>query len=368
MKQVVEHLILCSLIWLSVTAWSQTPPVPFMVNYQGKLLDGNANPLATADYKLTFRIYDQAQGGQLIWGPQIFDNLVGETGHGVKAGVVEGRFNLILGSKDTNGVSIDTAFTSGSSRFLEITVEDNLPILPRQQILASPYSFQAAIAGTASSVDGSAVTSGTISDARLSSNVALRSGNTFSGDQTVYGSVIATSFVGDGAIPIGGIIMWSGSTVPDGWALCNGSTVNGRTTPNLSGRFVLASGSGTGLTPRTINQTGGAETQTLSTSQMPSHYHSVNPPSTSSASGGSHNHDVMGYYGTGIGGASGATGDVALYNSDGNWVWRLDWTSTEGSHQHVVDIAAFNSASSGGGAAHDNMPPYYVLAFIMRVR
>lgn len=76
----------------------------------------------------------------------------------------------------------------------------------------------------------------------------------------------------------------------------------------------------------------------------------------------------MGYYGTGIGGASGATGDVALYNSDGNWVWRLDWTSTEGSHQHVVDIAAFNSASSGGGAAHDNMPPYYVLAFIMRVR
>ena len=40
-----------------------------------------------------------------------------------------------------------------------------------------------------------------------------------------------------GTIPIGGIIIWSGSTgsVPGGWRLCNGS--NG--TPNLSGRFVV---------------------------------------------------------------------------------------------------------------------------------
>ena len=45
-----------------------------------------------------------------------------------------------------------------------------------------------------------------------------------------------------GTIPIGGIIIWSGSTgsVPAGWALCNGS--NG--TPNLQSRFVVGAGSG----------------------------------------------------------------------------------------------------------------------------
>ncbi|MBI4325506.1 MAG: tail fiber protein [Chloroflexi bacterium] len=43
---------------------------------------------------------------------------------------------------------------------------------------------------------------------------------------------------GYGTIPLGGIIMWSGSSVPDGWALCNGQ--NG--TPDLRNRFIVGSG------------------------------------------------------------------------------------------------------------------------------
>ena len=41
----------------------------------------------------------------------------------------------------------------------------------------------------------------------------------------------------DGAIPIGGIIMWSGSSssLPTNWMFCNGA--NG--TPDLRGRFVM---------------------------------------------------------------------------------------------------------------------------------
>lgn len=53
-------------------------------------------------------------------------------------------------------------------------------------------------------------------------------------------------FVGNGTIPKGGIIMWAGTTVPTGWALCDGT--NG--TVDLSNRFIVGStpgnlGSGT---------------------------------------------------------------------------------------------------------------------------
>ena len=41
-----------------------------------------------------------------------------------------------------------------------------------------------------------------------------------------------------GTIPIGGIILWSGETIPDGWAICNGS----QGTPDLQSKFVMAAG------------------------------------------------------------------------------------------------------------------------------
>jgi len=44
-------------------------------------------------------------------------------------------------------------------------------------------------------------------------------------------------------LPIGSIIMWYGdiSEIPDGWAFCDGKTINGVKTPDLKGRFILAS-------------------------------------------------------------------------------------------------------------------------------
>mgnify|MGYP000550657856 CR=1 FL=1 len=45
--------------------------------------------------------------------------------------------------------------------------------------------------------------------------------------------------IGYGTTPVGGIIMWSGDTIPDGWVLCNGQDTNGRETPDLRGRFVV---------------------------------------------------------------------------------------------------------------------------------
>ena len=96
---------------------------------------------------------------------------------------------------------------------------------------------------------------------------------------TVTGTVAATSFTGNGsnltgieAFVTGMIILWSGAAnaIPSGFVLCNGS--NG--TPDLRGRFVVGYHDGNG--DYDVNDTGGAASVTLSTSQIPSHSHTTN--------------------------------------------------------------------------------------------
>lgn len=60
-------------------------------------------------------------------------------------------------------------------------------------------------------------------------------------------------------------------SIPSGWAECNGQ--NG--TPDLRGRFILGRGQGTGLSNRTYGDIDGHETHTLTTSEMPSHTHTI---------------------------------------------------------------------------------------------
>jgi microcystin-dependent protein len=83
---------------------------------------------------------------------------------------------------------------------------------------------------------------------------------------------------------------------PRNWAFCNGATMpiqqntalfsllgtqyggNGQTTfqlPNFAGRAGCQQGNGPGLTPRTIGETFGVNTVTLTTQEMPAHTHSA---------------------------------------------------------------------------------------------
>ena len=61
-------------------------------------------------------------------------------------------------------------------------------------------------------------------------------------------------------IPKGGIIIWSGTKVPDGYALCDGK--NG--TPNLVNKFIIGSGGN-----YSIGNTGGNEKIKLNVNQLP---------------------------------------------------------------------------------------------------
>ena len=148
------------------------------------------------------------------------------------------------------------------------------------------------------------------------------------------------SLIGNGTIPIGGIIMWSGTiaNIPTpGWALCNGSN----STPDLRNRFIVGahSGAGTGITSTTgpgistntatnpnytPGNTGGETAHQLTIAELASHTHRFSQANEGVNSGGA---AVM----------------------DG-----------------PAPGTSFSPETIGGDDYHENRPPYYALAFIMR--
>ena len=150
------------------------------------------------------------------------------------------------------------------------------------------------------------------------------------------------------------------------------------TTPtSANGNIALAGG----LSTRNVNATGGVETVKLAETHMPSHKHDVSAI-TGNASGqatdGGHTHNVS---------ASG-TPQLPVYNSLMFWNTgtpiTLATTSTQqfqtaggtvsvsgtasdtilSHHNHTITVS---ETAKGGDTAHENMPPFYVLAFIMRI-
>jgi len=147
-------------------------------------------------------------------------------------------------------------------------------------------------------------------------------------------------------VPAGAIIIYTGdvSAIPAGYVLCNGSGG----TPDLRERFIL----GTKSTPP--GTSGGATTHNHDLSAAASHNHDG---VTASAD---HFHWLTSV-GTGGELRSGAVGyTFQLANADTH---NHDVSaSTGGLHGHGVGP----NNTANGLAAGSNMPPYYVVAFIMK--
>ena len=129
--------------------------------------------------------------------------------------------------------------------------------------------------------------------------------------------------------PSGIIVSWTGSIAPDGWALCDGT--NG--TPDLTNKFILGSNSGSGnnLTKRDFGSSGGEFFHTLTVDEIPAHNHNYN---LSSGSRQINSHvSGAGYY-------------------------RDAFTN----NNHILA-----TGNSGGNNPHNNIPPSYVLAYIMKL-
>jgi len=345
-------LLAATVLAMAVTiARAQTQSTPQMINYQGRLTDINGVPAATGNYTLVFNIYQDKSGsiGSPIWGPLIFDGAT-TTGHGPRIPVVSGHFNVFLGPVDTANRSITMAFTQ-PTRYLGImvTTETLVPptlqeLMPRQQLLCSPYALQAYDSDTLGHGTIMVGTGAASGQAVINARTSIGSGYTSIGAPAngliVQGSVgIGTDIPGanrlavngnvrvDGAIeavsggvsffmvPRRAIIMWSGTLaeIPAGWALCDGTLG----TPNLRNRFIY------GVAP------------------------GENPGAWGDASTHNHYFDMASVETSSVGGV---------------WAWGAIWggPATAG-HTHTVDPPGMytNNATI--------LPPYFKLAFIMKL-
>mgnify|MGYP006242112441 CR=1 FL=1 len=93
-------------------------------------------------------------------------------------------------------------------------------------------------------------------------------------DNTIEIDKLGTS-VANALIPVGGIIMWSGTIAEaealSNWAICDGQ--NGR--PDLRDKFVQGVGSSAAGSTAGVNDQGGANSYQLALNQMPQHKHDV---------------------------------------------------------------------------------------------
>ena len=178
--------------------------------------------------------------------------------------------------------------------------------------------------------------------------------------------VTATPAQLNSPVPQGFIGLWSGSVgaVPSGWALCNGS--NG--TPDLRNRFVVGAGD-----TYSVGGTGGATTQTLSVGNIPAHTHTV---SGTSGTAGGHTHTVNdpthshSYY-VGSGAATelgtGYTGTSGLATNAASSTGAAYTGITLGSVADHTHTFSGTTSSVGSGTAFSILPPYYALAYIMKL-
>ena len=127
-------------------------------------------------------------------------------------------------------------------------------------------------------------------------------------------------------VPAGGIIMWSGAinNIPNGWALCDGR--NG--TPDLRDRFIVGSGG-----EYAQYSTGGESQHTLTVSEMPSHDHDINVKKSIAS-----------------------CTNPSPFDDD---CFVITPNTALGEYG--------DTRSTGGGWPHENRPPYYALAFIIRL-
>ena len=163
------------------------------------------------------------------------------------------------------------------------------------------------------------------------------------------------------AFVTGMIILWYGNTgnIPTGFVLCDGNN----STPDLRDRFVV--GAGSAYSP---GNTGGSQNVTLSTSQLPSHNHSISVSGTTSNKSLTGDITKISECYNVAGGATGVFTKKGTGNSPVTGAASNSPTAGvdfDASHDHTF-TASGTSGNQGSGGAIETRPPYYALCYIMK--
>lgn len=240
---------------------------------------------------------------------------------------------------------------------------------------------QVATAGIAdSAVTSAKIADGTIVDADINASAAIALSKLATGALPTAITVASANIV-DGTIvagdlassllklvcPVGTIAPYPGASAPTGWLLCNGGAISGTYTelialvganaPDLRGKVLVGKGS--------APFDGSLLTSFGSTTSTAPHTHDIdhNHASATTSSGGSHSHKIDGVLQNVINASDSSGYILNVFDAD-----NFD-TSTNGSHDHTLDLPALGTTASGASSAsatHGNVQPSTIINYIIK--
>ncbi len=132
LRYVLSSSILLTLFFVSLV--SNANAVPMVLSHQGRLLDASDAPIS-GTFTIIYSIHDAPVGGVQLW-----------TEDHVGVVVTDGLFSVELGS--TVPLTADIVAGSGgggggggSLRYLQVQLSGQPPIMPRTQLVSTPYSL-----------------------------------------------------------------------------------------------------------------------------------------------------------------------------------------------------------------------------------
>lgn len=188
-------------------------------------------------------------------------------------------------------------------------------------------------------------------------------------------------------IPIGMTIPWVALTAPtDGtWKIADGSAVSrtefaelfaliGTTygvgddattfnLPDLRGQTIYGYHSGNSRF-NALNKKEGVDKVTLNENQIPSHYHTMSHGHSGSVGSSA----VRAYFSNSDGGGSNSSDTNPIRRGADNQYDRIIRSSSYHSHSLTINNFSGNTGPKGGGQWHENMPPYTVLNYLIKVK